>query len=169
MWKSLLFLAMMFATPALADQSTLAAPKGDVVLTVTGGITLSNAQDSAVFDMDLLHSLGETTISTSTVWTDGVHTYTGVSLKTLLHAMGVTSGSLQMIAVNDYQVDVPLSDAVDGGPIVAYAVDGVAMPLRDKGPLWLIYPYDADAKYRTEEIYSRSIWQLNRINITATP
>jgi hypothetical protein len=168
MWKPLLFLALFFAPPALAEVATLAAPKGEVVLTVTGGITNSNAKDSAIFDMDLLKSLGESRISTSTVWTDGVHSYTGVSLKVLMETLGVTEGSLEMLAVNDYLVEVPLADAVDGGPIVAYAVDGAEMPLRDKGPLWLIYPYDSDVKYRNEEIYSRSIWQLNRINILTT-
>jgi hypothetical protein len=74
-----------------------------------------------------------------------------------------------MVAVNDYLVEVPVTDAVDGGPIIAYAVDGAQMSLRDKGPLWLIYPYDSDAKYRTEEIYARSIWQLDRINVTPSP
>lgn len=171
MWKSLLLLAaLMFAGhPALASDEALPAPTGEIVLTVTGGITNSNAKDSAVFDMDLLRSLGETTVKTSTVWTDGIHTYSGVSLKTLLDRLGVTQGSLEMVAVNDYLADVPLSDATEGGPIVAYAVDGVAMPLRDKGPLWLIYPYDSDIKYRTEEIYARSIWQLNRINVVPAP
>jgi hypothetical protein len=37
------------------------------------------------------------------------------------------------------------------------------MSLREKGPLWVIYPYDSDPAYRTEETYSRSIWQLNRL------
>jgi len=37
--------------------------------------------------------------------------------------------------------------------------------LREKGPLWVIYPYDSDAKFRTEVIYSRSIWQLDRLAI----
>jgi len=39
------------------------------------------------------------------------------------------------------------------------------MSVREKGPLWVIYPYDSDAKFRTEVIYSRSIWQLDRLAI----
>lgn len=169
MWKPLLFLTLMFAPPALANHVSLPAPKGEVILTVMGGNTNKNTGISTVFDMDLLHSLGESTLSTSTVWTDGVHSYSGVSLKDFLDAMDVTDGSLEMFAVNDYMVEVPIADAVEGGPIIAYAVDGAPMSLRDKGPLWLIYPYDSDAKYRNEEIFSRSIWQLNRINILSTP
>jgi hypothetical protein len=44
-------------------------------------------------------------------------------------------------------------------------MDGNAMSVRDKGPLWVIYPYDSDAAYRTEVIYSRSIWQLDRLEV----
>ena len=39
------------------------------------------------------------------------------------------------------------------------------MSIRDKGPLWVVYPYDSSADYRTEVIYSRSIWQLDRIEV----
>jgi hypothetical protein len=39
------------------------------------------------------------------------------------------------------------------------------MSVRDKGPLWLVYPYDSAAKYQSEVVFSRSIWQLNRLEI----
>jgi hypothetical protein len=39
------------------------------------------------------------------------------------------------------------------------------MSLREKGPLWIIYPFDSSPEYQTELTYSRSIWQLNRIEV----
>ena len=33
----------------------------------------------------------------------------------------------------------------------------------EKSPFGVIHPYDSDPKFRTETIYSRSIWQLTRI------
>jgi len=39
------------------------------------------------------------------------------------------------------------------------------MPVREKGPLWIIYPFDATNAYRTESHYARSIWQLERIDV----
>ncbi|RYH00603.1 oxidoreductase, partial [Salipiger sp. IMCC34102] len=39
------------------------------------------------------------------------------------------------------------------------------MQVRDKGPLWIVYPYDDTPEYRSEVIYSRSIWQLDRIEV----
>ena len=39
------------------------------------------------------------------------------------------------------------------------------MSVRDKGPVWVLYPFDAGAEYRTDLIYERSIWQLDRIDV----
>ena len=69
------------------------------------------------------------------------------------------------MALNDYAVDIPVADAVEGGPIVAYEIDGKALPIRNRGPLWIVYPYDARADYRSEVVYARSIWQLDRLDI----
>jgi hypothetical protein len=43
--------------------------------------------------------------------------------------------------------------------------NGASMTVRDKGPLWIIYPYDARRDYRTEIHYSRSVWQLEQIDV----
>jgi hypothetical protein len=48
---------------------------------------------------------------------------------------------------------------------VAYLRNGAEMSMRDKGPLWIVYPYDAKPDYQSELIYSRSIWQLDRIEV----
>ena len=72
---------------------------------------------------------------------------------------------MKATAINDYAVEIPVSDAVVGGPIVAYFLNGEPMSVRDKGPLWIVYPFDADPHYQTEVIYSRSIWQLDRIEL----
>ncbi|RYH00523.1 oxidoreductase, partial [Salipiger sp. IMCC34102] len=77
----------------------------------------------------------------------------------------VDGGTLLATAINDYTVEIPVSDAVEGGPIIAYQMDGAEMQVRDKGPLWIVYPYDDTPEYRSEVIYSRSIWQLDRIEV----
>ena len=50
-------------------------------------------------------------------------------------------------------------------PIIAYRRNGLAMSLREHGPLWIVYPYDAAAEYRSAQAYSHSIWQLDRIAV----
>jgi hypothetical protein len=156
-----LALALAFAGPATA----LDAPRGDVLLTVTGAIAETNAGDAAEFDRAMLEAFEAVTVETTTIWTDGVQSFVGVELDDLLAAIGAEGVTLRAIAHNDYAVDIPVDDAVDGGPIIAYLRNGAAMSLRDKGPLWVIYPFDSAPEYQTEQIYSRSIWQLDRIEV----
>ncbi len=153
-----------FARPASAE--TLPPPTGDVVLTVSGKIAVTNSPGAAAFDIAMLRRLPRAEFATSTIWTDGVGRFEGVRLDVLLDAVGADGASLKATALNDYSTEIPASDATPDGPIVAYAIDGAAMSVRDKGPLWIVYPYDADSRFKTERIYGRSIWQLNRIEIS---
>jgi len=161
---AMLAVAFLFAVPAAA-QSGLPAPAGEVILTVSGDITNMNQGDTAAFDLEILESLPSTTFTTTTIWTEGGQEFTGVELGDLLAAIGAEGGTLVAVAVNDYQIEIPVSDAVENGPIVAYLRNGEPMSVRDKGPLWVVYPFDDNADYRTEVIYSRSIWQLERIEV----
>lgn len=135
------------------------AQAGDTVLSLT-----HNGQ-TQTFDRATLQALGTTTIETTTIWTEGPQVFEGVSLARLAQEIGVQDGTILATAINDYTVEIPLSDAVENGPIIAMTMNGAEMSVRDKGPLWIVYPYDADADYRTEVIYSRSIWQLDRIEL----
>ena len=163
--KLVKFVALAFAIMTASEIAALEPATGNVVLTVTGEISVTNAEGAAAFDMSQLESLDAVSFETSTVWTDGMQSFTGVELFTLLKMLGVEDGALRASAVNDYAVDIPVSDAVPGGPIVAYRRNDTGMRLRDKGPLWIVYPYDSSPEYQTELIYSRSIWQLNRIEV----
>ena len=150
----IIFTAVLLS-PANADD--VVAIKTDIILTVSSGM------DVLTLDRSDLSKLTVTSFDTTTIWTDGVHTFTGVSVKTLIDLIGVTNGMLRATAINNYAIEIPVSDAVNEGPIIAYLMDGKEMSVRDKGPLWVVYPYDSSPDYRSEVVYSRSIWQLDRI------
>lgn len=158
----LLFGLALFTAPGA---QALEPVQGEVVLTVSGAIAKTNADAVAAFDIEMLEGLGTVTFDTSTIWTEGVQTFTGVQLADLLEAVGASGARLRAAAINDYAVEIPADDAVTGGPIVAFLRNGDRMSVRDKGPLWIIYPYDRSADYRSELVYSRSIWQLDRIEV----
>lgn len=158
-----LLAAAMIAQAAPAQ--TLEAPAGEVVLTVSGNIAVTNADGAAILDRAMLEAMEPVEFTTTTMWTDGPQVFTGVLLLDILDLVGAAGGTLHASAVNDYAVDIPVSDAVEGGPIVAYLLNGQPMSLRDKGPLWIVYPYDSKREYRSEVIYSRSIWQLDRMEV----
>ena len=115
--------------------------------------------------LEALDALDQIEFTTSTIWTDGDIHFSGVSLKALLAHLGAEGSSVDMIALNDYAVTMELSELEDEAPIVATRMNGETMPVRDKGPYWVVFPYDSDLKYRTETNYSRSIWQLNRLKV----
>ena len=137
----------------------LAATAGETVLTVT------HAGTSTALDMDALQAMESVEFETTTTWTEGVQSFKGVSLSNFLSEFGIAEGALKATAINDYAVEIPVSDAVDNGPMIAYLRNGAPMSVRDKGPLWIVYPYDVNSEYQSEVIYSRSIWQLDRIEV----
>ena len=146
-------------------QEALPAPEGPVVLTVSGDIARTNDGETAAFDMEMLRDLGTVTIETSTIWTEGPQTFEGVEIGTLLEALGADGATLTASAINDYSVTIPSTDWGPGQAVLAFTRNGEEMSRRDKGPLWIIYPYDSDEAFQTETIYSRSIWQLNRLQV----
>jgi hypothetical protein len=144
----------------------LAPPQDEVLLTVSGAIAETNTEaGEAVFDRAMLEALDPVIIETSTIWTDGVQRFRGVPLVTLLDRLGAEGTILRALALNDYAIEIPVSDAVAGGPIIAFERNDEPMSVRDKGPLWVIYPYDAVPEYKSERIYARSIWQLVSIEV----
>ncbi|MFM7333699.1 MAG: molybdopterin-dependent oxidoreductase [Tabrizicola sp.] len=157
--------AVIAASPVLAED--LPAPTGEILLTVAGDFPVKNQGDTAVFDAEMLKAIGEVSFQTSTPWTEDEQTFTGVSLHRLMERLEITEGTLKATAINDYAIDIPVSDAVEGGPILAYLQNGEPMSVREKGPLWVVYPYDLKAEYQTEVTFSRSIWQLVRLDLVA--
>jgi hypothetical protein len=48
---------------------------------------------------------------------------------------------------------------------MASRIDGKPIPVREKGPLFVVYPFDSSATLRSSVYYERSIWQLKSIHI----
>lgn len=142
---------------AFSTTNAVAQSADEALLVVTHGDSL------ITYNLSELEALGTTTIQTSTIWTEGVQEFTGVSLAVLARDFNFNEGVFLASAINDYTVEVPATDAVENGPIIAFRQNGALMSIRDKGPLWLIYPYDSNPEYQSETVYSRSIWQLDRI------
>ena len=155
-------LSIFSQSNAFADE--MPRPVGDVILTLSGEIVNTNTDDGRLeLDLAMLQAMPVTTFKTNTIWLEKVVEFTGVNLKAVLDYAGASGTLIHAIALNDYKVDIPADAANADAPMVAYHIDGETMSSRDKGPLWVVYPYDQDVKYRTEVIYSRSIWQLDRL------
>lgn len=147
--------------PALA----LSPPSGPVVLTITGRVGRPNAGSTARFDMAMLERLPQHSFVTATPWYATAHKFTGPLLRDVLAACGASGNSLRATALNDYSVDLPFDDAQRHELLLARLLDDKPMAVRDKGPLFIIYPFDSDAQLRTTVYYSRSAWQLKSLEV----
>jgi len=160
-----LLVAAAVLAAAATDALALDAPKGPVVLTVTGAIGETNAPGAAEFDMAMLAALAQKTTVTKTPWTTGEVSFAGPLGSALLDAVGATGGTLKVVALNDYSADVPAADLREHPVILATAMDGKPMSVREKGPLFLIYPFDDEPDLYNETYFNRSVWQIARIEV----
>ena len=80
-------------------------------------------------------------------------------------ACGAMGSNLRATALNDYRVDLPFEDTQRFDVLLARLLDDKPMTVRDKGPLFIIYPFDSSAELRTTVYFSRSAWQLKMLEI----
>jgi hypothetical protein len=143
----------------------LEAPTGTVVLTVSGKLARPNQGEQALFDMAMLEQLPQQSFTTKTPWYAQPRKFTGPLLRDVLAAAGAQGKTVRAYALNDYRVDIPFDDAQRHDMLVARLLDDKPMPVRDKGPLFIIYPFDSKPELRSAVYYSRSAWQLRALEI----
>ncbi len=162
---ALLFAGLALLSAFSAAAESLPRPLTKPILTVTGKIAVTNDGGKAVFDREMIEALGETSFSTSTPWYNGSHKFEGVPLAKLLDTVGASGDRLVVTALNDYSTEIPVEDAHKFGVILALKRDGEYMPVRDKGPIFIIYPFDSDSALKAQVYYKRSAWQVSRIEV----
>ncbi|QDL94691.1 oxidoreductase (plasmid) [Paroceanicella profunda] len=152
---------MLAGSVAAADP--LPIPDGPPLLTIEGNISNTNVGDTAQFDRAMLESIGMVSFTTTTPWFTGETTFEGVPMAKLLDLVGAEGTRIEAVALNDYRTEVPIADFAKYGTILALKRDGAYMPIRDKGPLFIVYDYDSASELQSQDFYSRSVWQLARI------
>jgi hypothetical protein len=158
-----LCLAFLLALSSLgfpAPVASLEPPSGRVLLTVeTGGDA-----PPVRFDRAMLEALDWQEITTHTSFTDGPQRFAGPTLAALLDALDVREGVLKATAINDYSVTIPVVHARAHDVLLALDHGGRPMRVRDKGPVWVIYPLTAEQAAR-QPFDSEMIWQLVRFTV----
>jgi len=157
--RILAIVAMLGASPGVA----LERPKGEVVLTVDGLIAERNGPDGAAFDRDMLSRLPRHRFVTATRWTTGPTAFEGVLLRDLAAALGATGQTAFVRAINGFTASIPISDTEIVPVLMAMTMNGEAMRIRDKGPLWIVYDLDDRPDLQTVETESKMIWQVRSI------
>lgn len=182
----LLCLGLLTLTPQwAAAQSNPATHNTQVVLTVDGAL-LPSAPAAAAFgqapldnptarptildgrvqwSMAALEALPQHQFTTQTPWSHDLTTFSGPLLRDVLAASGAQGTQIRATAVNDYRIVIPADDAQLFDMVVATQLNGQPMSVRDKGPLFVVYPFDAHTTLQQARYYERSIWQLQTMTL----
>jgi hypothetical protein len=164
-FRALATAAAIAMTFSYASAGSLPKPQGDPILTISGNIANTNEGNTAELDMAMLESIGMVTIRSQTPWYENPVEFEGVSMKALMDYVGAEGTDVTVTALNDYQSTVPMVDFDQFNTVLAMKRDGELMPVRDKGPLWLVYPYDTSPELNTDKYFSRSVWQIKAITV----
>ena len=149
----------------LAQLEALGAPAGQVILTISGRISVTNAQGEAQFDRAMLEALGMERFTTRTPWYEGAITFEGVRMARLMERVVARGTTLTVTALNDYATDIPIADFGRFGTLLALKRDGQYMSVRDRGPLFVVYPYDSTPELNQRLYFARSAWQVARMAV----
>ena len=153
------------ADAAEAGVDKLAAPDGPVILKIDGEVTAANVEEEAHFDREMLGALPQHAFTTGTPGTEGASHYRGPLMRTLLEHAGAEGNTINVAALNGYEAEIPIEDFYDYDVILALERDGQAIPIREYGPLWVLYPFDHDEALLSERMRFRAVWQVMHINV----
>lgn len=156
----------MAAALSFTTQSNANAKVGDIY--INGKISTTNTNNGYILTSQKFNELPKTTIKTTTSWTPKDHPvkFEGVKIKDILHLVNAKGSTLRMHALNDYWVDIPVSDVEEFNIILANKMDGKPLKVRNFGPYFVIYPLDSNPSILNTPIYlSRFIWQVDKITV----
>jgi hypothetical protein len=148
-----------------AYAASLAMPTERPILTISGKISVTNKDNTAQFDRQMLESMGLVTVETTTPWHEGKVAFEGVPLDKLMKQVGASGQRVVVVALNDYTTEIPIDDFAKFNVILAIKRNGEYMSVRDKGPLFVIYPYDSNPDLKSQTYYARSAWQVAKIDV----
>lgn len=161
-----LTLCWLFATALLPlSAAPLPAPQDEVLLKITGNIDHPNVNNELHLDRQQMMSIATRVIETSTPWTDGVSRFEGPLFRSVLEVAGVQSDYVRVRALNNYAVEIPLSDLQQYDVILAIQQDGAPLGVRELGPIFVLYPFDEDPALFTQTVRHRSVWHVVSVEV----
>lgn len=148
------FLALAVSTVAAAAQPILS-------------VTLPDASGKAVtktFTAQEIQEMPQTAVETGNDYVEGVRVFEGPLMRDFLPGLKATD-TVSATALNDYSVTIPAADLLNYPVILAMTMDGEKMSVRDKGPLWVIYPMSQHPELKKPEFNDRLIWQVSKLEL----
>jgi hypothetical protein len=160
-----LLMAAFLALPGPGIAQSLPLPSDAGILVISGGVSVTNDAGTARLDLAMIDALPQRETVTLTPWFEGPQRFSGPLLSDLMDAVGASGSELRFVAINDYATSIPWEDLQRYPVILASRHNGQTMSVRQKGPLFVIYPFDEFPELRNELYFSRSAWQVAAIEV----
>ena len=148
-----------------ATDPALAAPgQAQAMLAIQG----RRPPSLLMLDRAVLDAGDRETLVTHTPWTGGERRFEGLPLRRLLpdaalRAASPEAAALEAEALDGYRIGLPMADVLHNGLFLAWRHEGQLMPVRARGPFWLLYPWSSRPELDIPLYHRRSIWQLGRV------
>lgn len=117
--------------------------------------------------LDQLAAMPQAEVRAVTPWTEGEVTFAGVAFQTLAHSLGVAGGKVVLRALNAYEITLDTSRVIEDGGVLATRMNGKPIPIRDKGPVWLVFPSAERPDLASADKAHMWIWQVDEIRFLA--
>ena len=157
------------STPRVVDGGTLAAgervsaPKGEVVLTVSGDIGTANKGKKLELDLASLEKMRRVRVEAAEPFLKRRVTFEGVLLSDLLAVAGApdSASKISLTALDDYKVDFKVADVRSSQMLLATKADGKHMPVDRSGPIRIVFP-DSSTLGRNPDLW---IWSVESMKV----
>ena len=141
-------------------------PDSEPIPTVHGKVGTTNSDAAIVMDKSAVEAVGVVEYDVHDPFEDQSIVYSGVLMSDLLKVWQIPDEveTVRITALNDYQIDVPITDFYNYPVLLALQADGVYMEPSYRGPAMLVYPMD-DFELDPISIKRRWIWQIKSIEL----
>jgi hypothetical protein len=104
-------------------------------------------------------------VRTQNPWEEGAATYEGVLLRDLLKFVEANGTVLTDCRPQRLQRRHDVADAETIDVILAFKRNGKYMPVREKGPLFVVFPFSDQPALKVQQRFEQSVWQVSRITV----
>ncbi len=96
---------------------------------------------------------------------DGDHVIRGPLARDVLAHFAVEGREANIVALDNYEQTIPISDFSQYDVIFATEVDGKRLSVRERGPSWIMYPLKSHPELKNPIYEARSVWQVKEIRV----
>lgn len=151
----------------LQPGAPIPAPTGEVILTISGKIGVTNNGDQLLLDMETLEKFGLVQYELNDPWLKEKFTYTGVLMSDLLKFIqsAPEAESVHLIALDDYEVDIVVRDIEKWPILLATRANGQYMSVAENGPTRIIFPFDQFPEIDQTTYRDLMIWNIASMEV----